>query len=159
MIQRAETVSPAERLTRPRETPQMRAFDQLLRTASELDQQVATLLKPAAVTPAQYNVLRILRSSGEAGLPCGEISRRLVRHDPDVTRLLDRLEALGFVARARDTRDRRVVVARLTDAGRTLLDTLGPAIDELHARQFDALTRAEFRTLGELLQRVRGSNH
>ena len=159
MLQRAETQPPRRRITKPRETPQMLAFDQLLRTASELDQQVATMLRPAAVTPAQYNVLRILRSSGREGLPCGEVSRRLVRHDPDVTRLLDRLEALGFVARARDTRDRRVVVARLTDAGKTLLDTLGPAIDELHARQFDALSRAEFKMLGEMLQRVRASNH
>jgi DNA-binding MarR family transcriptional regulator len=137
----------------------MLAFDLLLRTASELDQQVATLLRPAAVTPAQYNVLRILRSCGKEGLPCGEISRRLVRHDPDVTRLLDRLEALGFVARSRDTQDRRVVVARLTRAGSTLLDSLGPSIDELHARQFAALSKAESRTLSDLLQRLRASNH
>lgn len=157
MIQQAET-STRRRTAGPRETPQLLAFDLLLRTASELDQQVAALLKPAAVTPAQYNVLRILRSAGPDGLPCGEISRRLVRQDPDVTRLLDRLEALGFVARSRDTQDRRVVVARLTSAGTRLLSTLGPAIDELHARQFEALTRAEFRTLGELLQRMRASN-
>jgi DNA-binding MarR family transcriptional regulator len=158
MIQRAEA-STRRRTTGPRETPQLLAFDLLLRTASELDQQVAALLKPAAVTPAQYNVLRILRSAGQEGLPCGEISRRLVRQDPDVTRLLDRLEALGFVARSRDTQDRRVVVARLTGAGSRLLSTLGPAIDELHARQFEALTKTEFRTLGDLLQRMRASDH
>jgi DNA-binding MarR family transcriptional regulator len=51
------------------------------------------------------------------------------------------------------------VIARLTSAGTRLLKTLGPAIDELHARQFEALTRAEFRTLEELLQRMRASNH
>ena len=159
MIQRADTRSPRKRTTGSHETPELLAFDLLLRTASELDQQVATLLRPAAVTPAQYNVLRILRSCGKEGLPCGEISRRLVRHDPDVTRLLDRLEALGFVARSRDTQDRRVVVARLTRAGSTLLDSLGPSIDELHARQFAALSKAESRTLSDLLQRLRASNH
>jgi DNA-binding MarR family transcriptional regulator len=159
MLQRAETRSPRKRNARARETPEMLAFDLLLRTGSELDQQVAALLRPAAVTPAQYNVLRILRSSGGEGLPCGEVSRRLVRHDPDVTRLLDRLEALGFVARSRDTQDRRVVIARLTDAGSALLDSLGPAIDALHARQFSALSRAESKTLGELLQRIRASYH
>ncbi|HSJ64303.1 MAG TPA: MarR family transcriptional regulator [Gemmatimonadaceae bacterium] len=159
MIQRADTRIPRKRTARARETPAMLAFDLLLRTASELDQQVAALLRPAAVTPAQYNVLRILRSSSGEGLPCGEVSRRLVRHDPDVTRLLDRLEALGFVARSRDTQDRRVVIARLTDAGSALLDSLGPAIDELHARQFAVLSKAESKTLGELLQRMRASYH
>jgi DNA-binding MarR family transcriptional regulator len=159
MLQSAETRSPRKRTARPRETPEMLAFDLLLRTASELDQQVAALLKPAAVTPAQYNVLRILRSSGGEGLPCGEVSRRLVRHDADVTRLLDRLEGLGFVARSRDTQDRRVVIARLTDAGFALLDSLCPSIDELHARQFAALTKAESKSLGELLQRIRASYH
>jgi DNA-binding MarR family transcriptional regulator len=159
MIQRTSMSPKEHRSPRAREAPEVLAFDLLLRTASELDQQVAALLKPAAVTPAQYNVLRILRASGADGLPCGEISRRLVRHDPDVTRLLDRLEALGFVSRARDTEDRRVVVARLTAAGRKLLDALGPDIEQLHARQFDALSRAEFKTLGELLQRVHESQH
>lgn len=136
------------------ESPQLLAFDLLLRTASELDQQVARLLKPAAVTPAQYNVLRLLRGAGSEGLPCGEISRRLVRHDPDVTRLLDRLEALGLVVRSRDQSDRRVVVARITQQGLDLLAELGPSVEELHARQFEALSKSEFRELGALLRRI-----
>ncbi|HEU4565998.1 MAG TPA: MarR family transcriptional regulator [Gemmatimonadaceae bacterium] len=141
----------------PFETPQLHAFDLLLRTASELDQQVARLLKPAAVTPAQYNVLRILRGAGGAGLPCGEISERLVRHDPDVTRLLDRLEAQGFVARSRDSEDRRVVIARITGKGVELLDSLGESIAALHARQFGALGRDDFRALVALLHELRGA--
>lgn len=138
------------------ETPQLLAFDLLLHTASELDQQVAQLLRPAEVTPAQYNVLRILRKAGEAGLPCGDLAERLVRHDPDVTRLLDRLEARGFVARSRDTADRRVVLARITDDGLAVLDGLGESIAALHAEQFQRLTRLEFRTLVSLLEQLRG---
>jgi DNA-binding MarR family transcriptional regulator len=134
------------------ETPQLLAFDLLLRTASELDQQVAQALKPAEVTPAQYNVLRILRNAGSAGLACSDVSARLVRHDPDVTRLLDRLEARGFVQRSRDTEDRRVVMARITPDGRAVLDKLGASIAALHARQFEHLTRDEFRTLVSLLE-------
>ena len=154
----SQTGTKRRKATAVRENPQLHAFDLLLRTASDLDQQVARLLKPAAVTPAQYNVLRLLKGAGSEGLPCGEVSRRLVRHDPDVTRLLDRLESLGFVARSRDTQDRRVVIARITDAGLDLLGTLGPSINALHARQFESLNKAEFRELGALLQRLRDTN-
>ena len=134
------------------ETPELLAFDLLLRTASELDQQVAQTLRPAEVTPAQYNVLRILRNAGAVGLACSDVSERLVRHDPDVTRLLDRLEARGLVERARDTEDRRVVMARITSEGRAVLDKLGAGIAALHARQFEHLSRDEFRTLVSLLE-------
>jgi DNA-binding MarR family transcriptional regulator len=134
------------------ETPQLLAFDLLLRTASELDQQVARALKPAEVTPAQYNVLRILRNAGAGGLACSDVSERLVRHDPDVTRLLDRLEARGFVRRSRDAEDRRVVTARITTEGRVVLDKLGESIAALHARQFEHLSRDEFRMLVSLLE-------
>lgn len=138
------------------ETPQLLAFDLLLRTASELDQQVGQLLRPAEVTPAQYNVLRILRNAGGAGLACSDVAERLVRHDPDVTRLLDRLESRGLVTRARDTADRRVVIARITDGGLAVLDRLGESIAALHAQQFRRLGRQEFRTLVALLEQLRG---
>jgi DNA-binding MarR family transcriptional regulator len=130
------------------------AFDQLLRTASELDQQVGQLLRPAGVTPAQYNVLRILRAAGSAGLACSDISEQLVRHDPDVTRLLDRLEEKGWVQRSRDEVDRRVVTARITREGLSVLDKLGASVAALHARQFDPLTQPELRQLAALLSTI-----
>src|SRR3954471_17839109 len=107
------------------ETPQLLAFDLLLRTALERDLQLGHALRPAEVTPAQYNVLRILRNAGAAGAACNDVAERLVRPDPDVTRLLDRLEARGFVTRTRDTADRRVVLARITDGGLAVLEKHG----------------------------------
>jgi DNA-binding MarR family transcriptional regulator len=138
------------------ETPSLLAFDLLLRTALELDLQLGQALRPAEVTPAQYNVLRIMRNAGGAGIACSDIAERLVRPDPDVTRLLDRLEARGFVTRARDTVDRRVVLARITDEGRAVLEKHGAAIAALHAEQFRRLDREEFRTLVALLRKLRG---
>ena len=139
------------------ETPQLLAFDLLLRTGNELDQQLAQLLKPSGVTPAQYNVLRILHDAGTSGIPCGELSARLVRHDPDVTRMLDRLETRGLVERSRDTADRRVVLARLTEGGRDVLRTLARSVAALHARQFEPLSEAEFRQLVALVGRLRAA--
>jgi len=140
------------------ETPQLLAFDLLLRTALELDLQLGQALRPAEVTPAQYNVLRILRDAGRQGTACSDIAERLVRPDPDVTRLLDRLEARGFVTRARDTEDRRVVLARITPEGLAVLEKHGATIAALHAEQFSRLDADEFDTLGALLEKLHGGD-
>ena len=136
-------------------TKQRDAFLLVQRTGKELRQQVAEALKPAGMTTAKYNLLRILRDAGSAGLPGSIISDRLVEHDPDVTRLLDRLEASGWVARSRDTEDRRVVRARMTPAGLGMLARLDELIAGVHASQFGHLARDELDTLMTLLERVR----
>ena len=81
-------------------------------------------------------------------------AERAVSGDPDVTRLLDRLERQEWAVRARDETDRRVVIARLTAEGRRLLGRLEKAVAELHAGQFDALGAREVAELRELLERA-----
>jgi DNA-binding MarR family transcriptional regulator len=139
------------------ETPEHEAFALLQRTASDFDQQVAQLLKPAGMTLGTFNVLRILRRAGSAGLACSELSERLVHHDPDVTRLLDRLEARGLVTRERDEDDRRVVLAHITAEGLRAVEKLDEPIAALHGRQFSPLGREQRRVLVSLLQQLRGS--
>src|SRR5262245_26028019 len=80
----------------------------LVRTASHLEARGADLLAAHDLTPAQYNVLRILRGAGPDGHPCQEIGARMISRVPDVTRLVDRLEAAGLVTRKRSDTDRRV---------------------------------------------------
>ena len=81
-----------------------------------LSRGFAPLLKAEELSSTQYNVLRILRGAPE-GLPCGEIGNRMITRDPDITRLLDRLEKRGLVSRCRETKDRRMVLTRITDKG------------------------------------------
>jgi DNA-binding MarR family transcriptional regulator len=90
-----------------------RRFLDLLRTTDMLSRGPAQVLKTQALSSTQYNVLRILRGSPE-GLPCGEVANRMITRDPDVTRLLDRLEKRGLISRSRETKDRRTVMARIT---------------------------------------------
>src|SRR5947209_2864492 len=97
---------------------------------------VAAELKPAELSPTQYNVLRILRGAGPEGLACGRIAERMITRDPDMTRLLDRMKKRGLIERHRCPKDRRVVRGRLTAAGARLLEKLdGPVLD-LVRRQF-----------------------
>src|SRR5574341_1874048 len=100
------------------------AFLNLQRTADALLQGVAAALKPVGLSPTQYNVLRILRGSGSGGLACREIAERMITRDPDVTRLLDRLEERRLVVRTREREDRRVITTRITEEGLRLLEDL-----------------------------------
>jgi DNA-binding MarR family transcriptional regulator len=134
---------------------EVEAFLNLLRSTDRLLRGLVDLLRPRQLSPAQYNVLRILRGAGDAGLSCGAVAERLVAHDPDVTRLLDRLEAAGHVQRARDRRDRRVVTARITASGLELLAELDPEVSALHARQLGHLGPARLRRLVALLELAR----
>src|SRR5215470_15409390 len=87
------------------------AFLDLLRTTDILSRRPAQVLKTEDLSPTQYNVLRILRGAPD-GLACGEIGNRMITRDPDITRLLDRLEKRDLISRWRLTEDRRVVMAR-----------------------------------------------
>lgn len=140
---------------KPFESPEAEAFLNVLRTAAVLTRGLTDVLRPYDLSQPQYNVLRILRGAGPAGLPSGEVGERMVGRDPDVTRLLDRLAARGFVVRARDDADRRVVTARLSDAGRAVVDALDQPVRAMHRRQLGHLARGDLRTLSDLLEAAR----
>src|ERR1700694_5664766 len=111
--------------------PEEAAFLDLLRTADMLSRGLVQILKTEDISATQYNVLRILRGALE-GLPCGEIASRMITRDPDVTRLLDRLEKRGLISRCRETRDRRSVMARITPQGLKLLARLDEPVQSTH---------------------------
>jgi len=137
------------------ECPEEAAFLELCRTTDLLSRRLADLLKAVDLSANQYNVLRILRGA-EEGLPCGEIGNRMITRDPDITRLLDRLEKRGLIERWRDTNDRRVVLARITLEGRELLARMDEPVREAHRKQLGHLGRERLRALTELLRLARG---
>ncbi|MEO8657147.1 MAG: MarR family transcriptional regulator [Bryobacteraceae bacterium] len=141
--------------TKPFPVAEEEAAVALQRTADLMAQQITAVLKPHGISPAQYNVLRILRGAGKDGLPCGEVGNRMVTRDPDMTRLLDRMETRGLVARIREQKDRRVITARITPEGEAMVGQLDRPIAELSVRQFSALTKAQLKTLVDLLDRLR----
>jgi DNA-binding MarR family transcriptional regulator len=112
------------------------------------------VLKAEELSGTQYNVLRILRGAPE-GLACGEIGNRMITRDPDITRLLDRLEKRTLISRCRETTDRRTVVTRITREGLKLLDRLDEPVQELHRKQLGHLGRERLKALCELLRCAR----
>jgi DNA-binding MarR family transcriptional regulator len=130
--------------------PEEAVFLDLLRTTDVLSRGPAQVLKTQDLSPTQYNVLRILRGA-PGGLACGEIASRMITRDPDVTRLLDRLEKRGLIFRWRETKDRRTVMARITPQGLKLLTLLDQPVQAAHRDQLGHLGRERLRALTELL--------
>ena len=133
------------------------AFLSVVRAAGGLLRGVEVLLNRHGLTAAQYNVLRILRGAGELGACGREIASRLITAEPDITRLLDRMEAHGLISRRRDAKDRRFVTARITPAGLETLAALEAPVAELHQQQFGRLSGAELDQLTTVLEKLQGS--
>ena len=132
------------------------AFLDLLRTTDTLSRRLVPVLKARRISPTQYNVLRILRGAPD-GLPCGEIGSRMITRDPDITRLLDRLENHGLISRSRDVADRRTVTARITPKGLSLLADLDKPVQDAHRRQLGHLGSKRLKALSVLLAACRQS--
>lgn len=131
------------------------AFLNLVRTSEQMQHELRMKLKPYGITETQYNSLRILRGAGEHGLTCAEIGERLVSRDPDITRLLGRLERQGLARRARGARDRRVILTKITIAGLDKLKKTDPVVADTVNALLAHFSQAELRKLIDLLERAR----
>jgi DNA-binding MarR family transcriptional regulator len=136
------------------ETMEREVYLLLQHVSGELVHELHAVLKPAGITPDQLHVLRILRDAGPTGAPLRDVAERSPIGDPDVTGLLDRLETRGLARRARDAADRRVVNARITLAGRRLVDSLDEPVAALHARQLGPLGDRGLEDLRRLLRKA-----
>lgn len=126
----------------------------LLVAAGHVRERMERALAGHDLTPAQYNVLRILRGAPSPGYPRCEIARRLIERAPDLTRMIDRLERRGLVERTRSSADRRHSLTRITRRGIDLVESLRPALDDVHAQLSARLTKRETHELSRLLEKL-----
>ena len=139
---------------RPFDSPEQEATLSIARTADRFGICFARLFREFGLTPSQYNVLRILRGEGKP-LPILEIADRMIAAVPGITGLIDRLEAMGLLARDRSTEDRRVIFVAITPKGLSLLGKLDGPVAALHKRLIGHLSPAELRELIRLLEKAR----
>ena len=129
----------------------------ILLTADLVRRRLAQAIETHGVTLQQFNVLRILRGAGDAGVATLEVADRMVEQTPGITRLLDRLEAKTLVRRQRCPEDRRQNLCWITPSGRALLER----VDEPAVRASEVcmagLSEADQQTLLRLLAQIRGT--
>ncbi len=152
------SLASAIRQTQPFTSVGQEVYLSVLFTASLLSHCMDVFLKQYGITQAQYNVLRILRGAGPAGLGRNEIGERLVNAMPDVSRLLDRMESVGWISRARNRQDRRQVAASITTAGRKILKIIEKPINELHQAQIKGIAPANLKQLIKTMSELRKNN-
>lgn len=141
--------------TRPFRHFEEEVFLNIQRTADAMMQEIVDVLKPFGLSPTQYNVMRILRGAGETGVTCKEIAARMITRDPDITRLLDRLERRSLLTRSRAKLDRRFVAIRITGEGLALLKELDGPITHAQIRLMRHMQRQQLEGMVELLETVR----
>lgn len=151
----AKSIQSEIQQTKPFSTLEEEALVSLQRTADQLHWRMSEMLKEHGLSPTQYNALRILRGAGNEGRACSEIAERMINRDPDITRLVDRLERRRLVARSREGRDRRVITTRITPAGLKLLESLDRPIEDFNRKLLGPLGEQQLRTLIQLLDAAR----
>ncbi|HUP41440.1 MAG TPA: MarR family transcriptional regulator [Vicinamibacterales bacterium] len=145
------------KMGKPFKSLEEEAILSIARTAAVIEHGGAEAFKPYGLTTTQYNVLRILRGAGQEGLCRNEVGERLVTKVPDVTRLLDRMEAAGLIVRERGERDRRFVATRITDKALKLLEKIDRELPAMHARQLGHVSQKRLRELISILEEIRSA--
>jgi len=140
---------------KPFESLEAEVFLNLVRTADALSRSGEEILKLVGLSLNQYNVLRILRGAGEEGLCCREVAERMITRDPDITRLVDRLERRSLVTRSRDSKDRRMITVRVSEAGLKILKDLDRPMDDASRNRLSHMDKEDLRRLSELLEAAR----
>ncbi|MBC7924269.1 MAG: MarR family transcriptional regulator [Bryobacteraceae bacterium] len=141
--------------TQPFSSLEEEAVLNLRRTADLMEREMSAVLKPYTLSSVQYNVLRILRGAGAEGAHCKKVGERMVTPEPDVTRLVDRLEQRGFVFRQRTEKDRRFVTVCITQEGLDLLASLDQPVREVSYKTLHRLGSEKLNTLIGLLEEIR----
>lgn len=130
---------------------------QVVLTAQVANRVLAEALKPSGLSPSQFNVLRILRGARPDALPAGRIAERMVNHDPDLTRLVDRLVANGLVEKSRDAADRRVVNVKITRPGVERVESASKSVSQAIRGALASIGPRKLEQLADLLELARAA--
>lgn len=141
--------------TKPFAAIEEEAVLNIVRTAEVVQRSIADFLKEFDLSAAQYNILRILRGAGAAGASCSQIGERMLTHDPDITRLLDRMEARGLIVRERSSTDRRAIITRISKDGMKLVNGIDVPIRAVTQARMGKFGRDALAKLIAELERVR----
>jgi MarR family 2-MHQ and catechol resistance regulon transcriptional repressor len=135
--------------------PSLEALFQLLTTHDLLMQRCARLAEAHDLTPAGFNILKVLSMAEGKRLPMHRLSNLLLVSRQNITGLVDGLEKRRLVHRDSCCVDRRVKFVQITPVGEALIERALPGHYKDLRDIFSALDGPELAQLGELLTRIR----
>ena len=133
------------------QNPKIKALINIKYTANWINSRENEFFRQYAISPQQFNILRILRGAGKE-IKVQTIKDRMIERAPNATRLMDKLCDKNLIERVRCDDDRRVVFINITKAGLNLLSE----IDQNIKLDFlENLTDEEATQLSDLLDKIR----
>ena len=130
-------------------------FLNLWRTYDRLRSMEEGVFGPRGITSQQYNVLRLLAAHHPDAIPTLTIADRMISKAPDITRMLDKLEAVSLIQRTRPQENRRMVLISITSSGLALLAEVAEPLQQCHTKQLGHLDKLDLEQMVLLLQRAR----
>lgn len=132
-------------------SPKIKALINIKYTANFISSLENEFFRPYAISPQQFNILRILRGAGEP-IKVQTIKDRMIERAPNATRLMDKLCDKKLIERIRCEDDRRVVFINITQEG---LDLLTQIDNQNDLKFLEKLSDEEANTLSDLLDKLR----
>jgi DNA-binding MarR family transcriptional regulator len=136
----------------------MAAVTSVMRAQQLVLAGVDRILRPLGLSFARYEVLMLLMFSRRGSLPLSVVGSRLQVHPTSITSAVDRLEAQGLVRRSPHPRDRRAVLAEISDDGRALAEKASGLLNDQLFGDLSSelgLSEREAATLVELVRSMR----
>jgi DNA-binding MarR family transcriptional regulator len=126
----------------------------ILYTGSWLYNVNATYLKKFAITPEQFNVLRILRGKHPTPMMLSEITARMIDKNSNCTRLVEKLRQKGLITREICKSNRRQVDIAITDKGLVVLKKID-ADQPDWMRTMEKISKADAKEINRILDKLR----
>jgi DNA-binding MarR family transcriptional regulator len=145
-------------VSRPRSDEYLRVWLRLLKCSNMIEARVRSGLREEFnTTLPRFDMLAQLAAAGEDGLAMGELSRRLMVTNGNLTGLTGRLVKERLISRTALPEDRRTQRIRLTAQGRRAMDKMAAAHREWIERMFSGMDERDITDLNRLIGRLKGS--
>jgi MarR family transcriptional regulator, organic hydroperoxide resistance regulator len=145
-------------VTIPRAPTQLALLEELRMAMSELFGSERRLRgreqqqQSGSLTHSQLRALALLASAD--AVPAGDLAKTADLNPASVTAMLDHLEKSGIVQRRRDSRDRRVCLVSLTEAGQTVVESKRAHWQNVWDRSFGDLSETDLEAGLKVLKRM-----
>ena len=122
------------------------------RASAAIKKEFNKRLRPYDLTPEQWSILN--RLGEQDGLTQKDIAERTYKDQPNITRILDKLEKKELLKRVDNPEDRRAFLIFLTDKGKGIRESIIPITVQLNEDAATGLTNVEHKQLICLLDRI-----
>mgnify|MGYP001057150714 CR=1 FL=1 len=137
------------------ESIKVKAYFNLLKTGTWVEENIKTRLRPMNLTHAQLNILHVLVHNDLKPISASELKDKLVVTSPDLTRLLDRLVKKGWVQRKTCSNNRRKIDICITKAGKLAFEKTQAPLKDFMDNMMGNITDSEARELRKILHKMR----